>query len=60
MEFRIYSRTNGSEWTTESVGEDSANWFATEDEALAMIDQLKTIGEDWATAEYEVREETRS
>tara|TARA_R100000306_G_C4292982_1_gene101112 strand:- start:21 stop:377 length:357 start_codon:yes stop_codon:yes gene_type:complete len=40
-----------SEWTND-IGDD--NEFATTADALAMIKELKTLGEDWAAAEYRV------
>lgn len=44
------------EGRTDGIGDEAENVFATREEAEAMIEQLKAIGEDWAAAEYEVRE----
>ncbi len=53
--YEIQSR-NATEtsWTDEHIGE--PNEFATVAEAEEAISILLTLGEDWAAAEYRVRE----
>jgi len=53
IETRTLSNKLGSEWTSE-IGDDDANEFASEADALAMIEELKTLGEDSPAAEYRV------
>lgn len=56
MAFEIISRSKatGNEWHNDEIGE--PNVFETEAEAWAAIEELRKLGEDWATAEYDVRE----
>lgn len=50
--YEILSRTNGSEWRDDGIGD--PNQFGTEAEAQAAIDSFATLGEDWAAAEYKI------
>ena len=55
MRYQIESRTThwaSREWSPDGIGE--PNEFDTEAEALAAIDALRQLGEDWAEAEYRV------
>jgi hypothetical protein len=56
MAFEIISRSKatGNEWHNDEIGE--PNVFETEAEAWAAIEELRKLGEDWATAEYDVLE----
>lgn len=44
------------EWSADSVGDADANRFETIDEAEQAIEALRQLGDEWATAEYRVRE----
>lgn len=52
--YEILTKFDGI-WCADGVG-NTDNEFATEQEALDAIQDLKRLGEDWATAEYRVRE----
>lgn len=55
MAFEIISRTESDrQWTNDNIG--TPNEFTTEEEAREAIEQLRRLGEDWAAAEYDVRE----
>jgi len=62
--FQIESRSTDTEapsyareWSTESVeATPGTNEFATREEAEAAIEELRKLGDEWATAEYRVRE----
>jgi hypothetical protein len=55
MTYEILARTDGDgDWDNDSVG--APNEFDTEDEALAAIEDLKLLGDDWAAAQYRVHE----
>jgi hypothetical protein len=51
MSYEIETRGRYREWSNDT-GDD--NSFASEAEAWTMIEELKTLGEDWAAAEYRV------
>jgi hypothetical protein len=42
------------DWTTDAIGQ--PNEFVTREEAEEAIESLKALGDDWAEAEYRVRE----
>ena len=41
-------------WSTSGIGDN--NLFTTDADARSMVEELKTLGGDWATAEYRVLE----
>ena len=51
--YEIITRFDG-EWTNDGIG--TPNEFATRAEAEAAIEELRALGDDWAEAEYDVRE----
>ena len=52
-QYEILTRYNG-QWSNEEVGAD--NVFASEAEAWLAVAELKTLGYDWAEADYTVQE----
>jgi hypothetical protein len=44
---------NGHQWAADEVG--PPNRFESESEAWEMIPTLRTLGPDWADAEFQVR-----
>jgi hypothetical protein len=58
--YQIESLTRYGIWTDEEITDDpAANTFETAEEAEAMIAELRTIGDEWATAQYRVVEIAR-
>ena len=53
MAYEIITRFDDV-WTNDGVG--LGNEFETEAEARAAIEEIKTLGGEWAAAEYDVRE----
>jgi hypothetical protein len=53
MSYEIETRGRYRDEWTNDIGYD--NEFASEADAREMIEELKTLGEDWAAAEYRVR-----
>jgi hypothetical protein len=51
IETRTPNDKLGNEWTND-IG--NGNEFANETSAWAMVEELKTLGGEWATAEYRV------
>lgn len=55
MTYQIETQDAFGNWTDQGLGTGD-NEFATTEEAEAMIEQLRTIGDDWADATYRVVE----
>ena len=57
MSYMIQALDSGGQWDEELVGSDTpANTFETEEEAEAIIKELRTWGDDWAARTYLVVE----
>lgn len=54
--FEIITRDTAGQWTNDGLGDAGTNVFDTREAAEAAIAELRTLGEDWAEAEYDVRE----
>jgi seryl-tRNA synthetase len=52
--FEIVTLDEAGQWVSDQLGTD--NVFDTREEAEAAIIELRKLGEDWAEAEYDVRE----
>ena len=53
--YKIETLHDGT-WTTDGLGDPDANEFASREQAEQAITDLRTIGDDWAEAEYRVTE----
>lgn len=54
-QIETYDRTD-RRWTTDGIGDPSANRFSSAEEAEDAIESLRALGGEWAEAEYRVRE----
>lgn len=55
--YEIITRNRYGHWDNSQVGSDiEDNRFATEQDAWDAIEELRNLGDDWADAEYDVRE----
>lgn len=52
--YEIVTLDEAGQWVSDQLGD--PNVFATREEAEAAIVELRKLGEDWAEAEYDVRE----
>lgn len=52
--YEIVTLDEAGQWVSDQVGD--PNVFTTREEAEAAIVELRKLGEDWAEAEYDVRE----
>lgn len=53
--YQIETQDAYGNWTTDGIGDENTP-FDTREEAEAMIEQLRLLGEDWTTGEYRVVE----